>query len=123
MSKSKNPHSRRYLKFQQRRWRARARRIAESWQIFDDDEGWVERMTRHIEKNRKPCSCQLCCNPRRSRWGSLKSRLTRQELLANIREEEQRRNVTDNDLWNENRAHDESPIFMKKRDDDNHVED
>lgn len=31
-------------------------------------------------ENRKPCSCEMCCNPRRSAWN--KEKLTMQEMKS-----------------------------------------
>lgn len=43
------------------------------------DKSWIKKMTNHLYRNRKPCSCHMCGNPRRSEWNKKKSKLTLQE--------------------------------------------
>lgn len=56
---------------------AKARRIARSMGFSGED---VDRHAVRIRSNRCKCSCEMCRNPRRSSWGTVKGRLTLQEL-------------------------------------------
>ena len=44
---------------------------------------------RSMVNTRKPCSCSMCGNPRRNKWESNDSRITRQEKRAEISFKEQ----------------------------------
>jgi len=49
----------------------------------------MEQFAHRIEKNRKSCSCQKCRNPRYSNGYKGDGKLTKQELLENLREKEE----------------------------------
>jgi len=71
---------------QRERMMARGARIAKlRW----DDADYIQKESRRYAKTRKPCSCAWleCGNLRRIRSG--KKRLTHNELLAALREQEQ----------------------------------
>lgn len=51
--------------------------VLASWWV-KDPEGALH-VARRIRCNRKPCSCQMCCNPRRAKWTRGQAKLTIQE--------------------------------------------
>jgi hypothetical protein len=85
----------------QRRIRDRARMIAKAkrhasllWTKPDPVAGWKatfaarDDYAKRNHDNRKPCSCEMCRNPRRSSWASAKDRLSIQERRKNERPSE-----------------------------------
>lgn len=51
----------------------------------------VEKMAHRLRDNRTPCSCDMCCNPRRSKFTHGRDKLTLQErkVLDNFYDEQQ----------------------------------
>lgn len=49
---------------------------------FWNEEDKIQHQKRMAE-NRKPCSCEMCCNPRRSGWYKGEGKLTMQERRMN----------------------------------------
>lgn len=65
--------------------KARARVKAENnkWdQSTPTDVSKLEKRARHLKDTPTPCSCEMCRNPRRSRWANGTSKLTMQERKA-----------------------------------------
>lgn len=51
----------------------------------------VEKMAHRLRDNRTPCSCDMCCNPRRSKFTHGRDKLTLQErkVLDNFYHDQQ----------------------------------
>lgn len=64
------------------------------WDAFEEDseENRLYRATHNVN-HIKACSCQMCCNPRRSTWTSGKERYTMQERKENDRFEYEQQEV------------------------------
>jgi len=76
-----------YYRHQHQRAVAKAEHLVrEIWKYNDE---WTEGLIQHLTKNRKPCSCYMCCSPRNMQYGTDKFRLTLQERkdLVNVEEE------------------------------------
>ena len=73
----------------------RERKIAEATKVLNEmfPLGWGERTAGHWADNLAKCSCHMCCNARRNPYAKGKDKLTRQELIENIRFEEQMKEV------------------------------
>ena len=54
--------------------------IETNWFLFEDDPEQINLFANRQYNNMKICSCQMCCNVRRSHWAD--SPLTLQELKA-----------------------------------------
>lgn len=74
-----------------RRFLDRERKIEEARVVLNRmfPLGWGERTAGHWADNLAKCSCHMCCNPRRNTLLKGKERLTRQELIEDIRYKEQ----------------------------------
>lgn len=57
----------------------KAKRIANLFCSHNNDETVKTRLAYRYKRNRKPCSCSMCCNVRRSKHVSGKNKLTLQE--------------------------------------------
>jgi len=79
-----------YYRHQQLRARAKAERLVrEIWKYGPGDgtsESTIEMLIQAHEKNRKKCSCSICCTPRNNVW--YKDH-TRQERIDRFNVEEQ----------------------------------
>lgn len=71
-----------FRRHQAQKFRRKALTICKRWHIRPTAPEVIERNAQRIAKNRKACSCQMCCNPRRAKWTRGKSKLTMQELRA-----------------------------------------
>jgi hypothetical protein len=75
-----NENRRALRRHQNARYLARAKRIATQWAFLPAEETeWIERTARLIRDNRKPCSCHMCRNGRRSPYARGLGLLTIQE--------------------------------------------
>lgn len=63
-----------------------AHKLAEKW--YPNNPEKVEQAARRLKDNRKPCSCSMCGNPRRSKTVSGKEKLTVQERKVEITQRE-----------------------------------
>lgn len=69
---------REYTRAKRKKAWERAKQIARGIAFTKTKEN-IERIAQSIEKNRKVCSCPMCCNPRRSPWNKPKQKLTKHE--------------------------------------------
>ena len=57
--------------------------IVSGYYFPEDNEGILDQARKRAD-NFTICSCELCCNPRRTDWTSSKEHLTYQELKAKV---------------------------------------
>lgn len=86
-----------FNRHQDKRAFAKAKRIVKQWFRWKTpiDNTEVERKACRLKKNRKECSCEMCRNPRRSGWSRGDTKLTMQEVKANIKEKYDRTTDTE----------------------------
>lgn len=60
--------------------------IAKKW-LYEPSPEQLIKKANHLRHNRKQCSCEMCCNPRRSKWLSKNMKITQQERRAQTIEE------------------------------------
>lgn len=73
--------SKEYNRFQSDKALRKARNIVKRWQITDPRV--ADRIAHRLRDNRKQCSCEMCRNPRRSKWAKKNCKLTIHERRAN----------------------------------------